>query len=89
MSGAFRIYLINGIWKRYQVIITKIILALSSLAFMIMGADIMINTQFIGPLKDFIFLYVFGLISFFFQIFGKITDLDGTGKLNFKYMITK
>ena len=43
MAGAFRIYLTNGIWKRYQIIITKLGLVMSSLAFLIWSIDIIIE----------------------------------------------
>ena len=43
-----------------------------------MAADLMLNDQFTGAFKDFIFLFAFGLITFFTEIYTKLSDKDGT-----------
>ena len=35
--------------------------------------------------KDFFFLYIFGLMSLLLEIYGKISDLDGTANLSYRY----
>ena len=89
MAGAYRIYLINGIWKRYHVILSKLGLIIASLGYMVLAADLMLHSQYEGALKDFIFVYAFGLITFHFEIYAKITDVDGTTNLKYHYMIIK
>ena len=89
MAGTFRIYLKNGVWKRYHIIFTKVTIVASSLAYIVMAADLMLNDQFTGAFKDFIFLYAFGLATFFAEIYSKISDIDGTGDFRYDYIVLK
>ena len=36
-------------------------------------------------LKDFFFLYIFGLFTLYLEIFIKVSDLDGTNDLQYHY----
>lgn len=40
-------------------------------------------------MKDFFFVYIFGTFSLYYEIYNKITELDGTGELNFHYTNVK
>ena len=66
MAGAFRIYLTNGIWKRLYIILIKLSLCIYSLVFLTMGIKLIVFNKFAGALRDFILLFLLGLLGFLF-----------------------
>ena len=54
-----------------------------------MAFDLMVNDWASDGLRDFIFLYLFGLVSTVLEMYGKLTDVDGTGEFRYDYTIKK
>lgn len=94
-TGNWRMILAYCRYSRWQVIVSKISLLFGCFAYLILAAHFMRNA-FSGipiseeqqePLKEFFFLYIFGLFTLYLEIFAKMSDLDGTSDLNYYYQI--
>ena len=76
-------------------IVCKLSLALSCLSFLILGAyfmknsfeNIPISEEEQDPLQEFFFLYIFGLFTLYFELFSRMSDLDGTSELQYHYQM--
>ena len=78
-TGHYRVMFACTKWVRWQVIVSKICLILTSLIFLGIATFFMrfdfnfgdgVNTD---NVKDFFFLYIFGLMSLLLEIYSKIT----------------
>lgn len=85
-TGSYRVILAKCKFPRYQVIAAKIFLLVDCLAFLILATYYMQNpvperedSGSQEDIKNFFFLYVFGFFTLIVEIYGKFTDLDGTG----------
>ena len=87
--GAFRILILNVEWKAYQVVLMKICFLICSLLFTTLACDLIVNNWASDALKDFIFLYLFGMVTTFLEMYGKFTDFDGTAEMRFDYSTKK
>ena len=61
MLGAFRVLIRNHCWKVWQVVAAKLAILIAGIGFLLMATDIIINEWASDELKDFIFIYIFGL----------------------------
>lgn len=89
--GNYRLIFAFTKWVKWQVIVGKVCLILASLIFLgiatfFMRFDFDFGTGVSSEkVKDFFFLYIFGLMSLLLEIYGKISDLDGTANLSYRY----
>lgn len=90
-TGNFRVTFAYVKWKKYQVIWGKLGLLFASLVYLAIATYFMRFSFNFGPktdpdaVKDYFFLYIFGLLSLLLEIYSKISDLDGTANLSFRY----
>ena len=63
MIGAYRTLIVNNKWRVWQIIVTKLALLIAGLGFLVMATDIILNEWAANEIKDFVFMYVFGLNS--------------------------
>ena len=61
--GTFRLLILNGEWKQYQVVLMKICFLISSVLYITLAFDLIVNNWASSALKDFIFIYLFGLVA--------------------------
>lgn len=75
-------------WKRYQVLGAKFTFMFSMIIYLMIALVFMRMSQEVSELEsvsEYFFLYVFGLFAFVLEIYAKLTDLDGSGDLSYKY----
>ena len=96
LGGVFRILLASCFWKKWQIICCKVTLMVASLSYFYIAMSLIIvglpesygvTPEVTEKLIELSFLYVFGLFSFYYEIFNKLTDLDGTADLRYHYSI--
>ena len=84
--GTFRVLLRRIQWERWQLIIMKIGLVVSAMGYILFAGDVIIYMKNVpAAFIDFIFIYIFGLFSLSYEFFGKFTEIDGTGNLQYHY----
>ena len=85
LAGTYRILIRNTLWKQWQVIIIKLELLVAMIAIIFVVLVVVRSENFPEQLKEFIFVFVFGNFSLYYEIYNKITEIDGTNELNFHY----
>ena len=92
-SGNCRVILAYCKYNKWQVIIFKLTVFCCLLLYLVLAAYFLTNS-FIATqipkeneeaLKEFFFLYVFGLFTLYLEIFIKVSDLDGTSDFQYHY----
>ena len=61
--GTFRVLILNVEWKAYQIVLMKLCFLICSLFFTILAFDLIVNDWATDAMKDFIFLYLFGMVT--------------------------
>ena len=69
--------------------LVKLCFIICSILYAIMAFDLMVNNWASNGLRDSMFLYLFGMVSTLMEMFGKLTDVDGTAEFRYDYTIKK
>ena len=93
IAGNSRIIIAYAKFKKWQTIVFKLGICVGLLAYLIMATYFMMH-KFLGvpdslndTIKDLFFLYVFGLFTMYYEIYSKISDLDGTSDQQYHYRV--
>ena len=57
--------------------------------YTVLAFDLIVNDWASNALKDFIFLYLFGMVATLLELYGKLTDVDGTSEMRYDYSMKK
>ena len=86
--GTFRILLVNLRWKKWHIILCKFNLLIAEIAVFISFGDLVIFKILMPEtMKEFAFAFVFGMFATNFEIFARISALDGTDSLKYEYEV--
>ena len=92
--GNFRVLVVHHEWKMSQVILTKIFIIVGVTTYITIGCYFMITQAenlfivsevYAAKVKDFIIFYVLSLFALFLELYGKISNIDGTNEHKFRY----
>ena len=83
--GIYRVLFKYVEWKNWQIILTKISLIAAMIVHIDLAAKFILDPNTPETLKEFIFIYVFGYFSLYYEFVAKFTDIDGTGNLKTSY----
>ena len=83
--GVYRMLFKYVQWKNWQIILNKACLFAILAVHINMASELILSQTTPEQLKEFAFIYVFGYFSFFYEIFSKFTEIDGTGNLETDY----
>ena len=93
IAGNSRIIIAYAKFKSWQTVVFKLGICLGLLAYLIMATYFMMH-HFPGvpdslndTMKDLFFLYVFGLFTMYYEIYSKISDLDGSSDQQYHYRV--
>lgn len=93
-TGEVRVIMAYAKWRPWQVISAKLSCLVACSIYIAIGTHYMIyqaeELSIMGAdqanrVKDFIFFYAFGLFAYYLEIFGKISNLDGTSENKTRY----
>ena len=96
--GNFRLQILHYPWGKCEIILSKIVLIICSSVYIGIGCYFMvtqledlnvISSTYAARVKDFSIFYVFGLFSLFLEVYGKISNIDGTGDHKYHYSTEK
>ena len=91
-AGTCRILIAYAKFKTWENIMFKMSIKVSLLGYLILAAYFMIEDmsshlsltdQEQDILKNFFFLYIFGLFTLYMEIFSKVSDFDGSANLQY------
>jgi hypothetical protein len=97
-STIVRVMLVRMEWTKWQIIAFKLSLMANCLLFFISGAyfisvDFTYTNKmlpaFDAKVHEFMLLYIFGVFSWLYELYSKMTDLDYTGDFKYVYQIKK
>ena len=81
--------ILHGEFKQYQVILMKLCLLIASIMYTVLAFDLIVNDWATNAQKDFIFIYLFGMVATLLELYGKLTDVDGTSEMRYDYNMKK
>ena len=85
LAGTYRVLIKDTLWAKWQVILTKLTLLAAMVALIYITMVIIRKSDVAEQMKDFFFVYIFGVFSLYYELYNKITELDGTGELHSHY----
>ena len=92
--GNFRIYIVRYKWSKCEVIATKTLLIIGAMTCLVMSCITMLDQgssfSFLGStaaaaIKDFAIFYAIALFTLYYDLYSKITNIDGTDKHQYHY----
>lgn len=92
--GTFRMLILYYKWSKCEIILTKLLLIAGCFAYVGVSCELMIDQgqAFIAlgetkaaAIKDFALFYTIALFTLYYDLYGKITDIDGTGDHKYTY----
>lgn len=94
-GGNSRIIFAYCKYKRWQAVVFKLTVLIGLLVYVVLAAYFMKNSFNALPitadkqdtLKEFFFLYIFGLFTLYMEIFAKANDVDGSSQLQYHHQI--
>ena len=96
--GNFRVLIVLYHWEKIEVILTKIFIIFGVFTYITIGCYFMVTQAenlfkvsevFAAKVKDFIIFYVLSLFSLYLELYGKISNMDGTNDHKFRYSSEK
>lgn len=97
MAGTLRVMIAYSNWSRWEVLLYKLFVLFAGLVNFYVGYEYMNGKYKISKgffvskelqLRDLTYLYVFGNVELFFEMFRRLGDFDQTNDLKYAYRFT-
>ena len=94
MLGTLRVMIAHCNWSRIEIIFYKLVVLFCALVYFYIGYEYMNGKYKISggfyvsletQLKDLTYLYVFGNVELFFEMYRRLGDFDQTNELRYEY----
>lgn len=91
--GNFRVVMKRVLWNRWQIILFKLIIGFQALLFIFIALSLLISSKassadiYRGAAIDIRIVEALTLFAFYFEIYSKISDIDGTGSFRKDYVL--